>query len=506
MTSLAQIRELPAWPEPDLSVLNGGRAEPARMPSALFGPAWGFLEVVAENVSTAPDYPAIALLASTASLIGGKRKVRPYPESNWCEPCILWCGVVGDPSARKSPALDAIINPLRDIEQASAEQHKADLRDYQERSEYSRASRKHWQDDVGKAVKEGLGRPAMPEDAIEPDEPQRRRTLTMDTTPEALATILQGNPQGVLSFRDELAGWLTGFDRYSPGGREFWLEAFGGRSFTVDRKGAVGPIVIPFNGVSVLGGIQPAKLADALLRSVDDGLAARFLWAWPEKVPSVQRPRSLAPVEHLQSAFAKIEMLDWRVAEDGSKVAQVLNLSEAAADIFEAWQAENAGIDQDASALFKSFVGKMDGAVLRLALVSEYLRWAWDGGAEPDAISAEALASAAEWVDDYAKPTALRVYGDVALPEVERNTAMLLRYIRKQGLRTVNLRDLKRSPHKSHLGPMRSGRTLQEAADYACETGWLRDAASRAGGTVGRVSADYAVNPALFEGAAGGVA
>ena len=95
MTSLAQIRELPAWPEPDLSVLNGGRAEPARMPSALFGPAWGFLEVVAENVSTAPDYPAIALLASTASLIGGKRKVRPYPESNWCEPCILWCGVVG---------------------------------------------------------------------------------------------------------------------------------------------------------------------------------------------------------------------------------------------------------------------------------------------------------------------------------------------------------------------------------------------------------------------------
>lgn len=105
----------------------------------------------------------------------------------------------------------------------------------------------------------------------------RRRRQLMDATPEAVGAILAGNPQGTLHFRDELAGWLMSFDRYSPGGREFWLEAYGGRRFVIDRKGsAKGPITIPFNGVSVCGGIQPAKLADALLASPDDGLVARL--------------------------------------------------------------------------------------------------------------------------------------------------------------------------------------------------------------------------------------
>src|SRR4029453_7082791 len=76
--------------------------------------------------------------------------------------------------------------------------------------------------------------------------------------------------------------------------REFWLEAYGGRPYCVDRKGAKAPLLIPFNGVSVLGGIQPAKLASALLDSPDDGLVARFLWAWPGKVafprPPCKRP------------------------------------------------------------------------------------------------------------------------------------------------------------------------------------------------------------------------
>ena len=128
-----------------------------------------------------------------------------------------------------------------------------------------------------------LRRPSR-EGAADPDQPHRRRTLVIDATPEAVAFILSGNPQGTLHFRDELAGWLMSFDRYSPGGREFWLEAYGGRPYCVDRKGAAAPLTIPFNGVSVLGGIQPAKLASALLNSPDDGLVARFLWAWPDKV------------------------------------------------------------------------------------------------------------------------------------------------------------------------------------------------------------------------------
>uniref|UniRef100_A0A6M3XW27 Uncharacterized protein n=1 Tax=viral metagenome TaxID=1070528 RepID=A0A6M3XW27_9ZZZZ len=61
------------WAAPDMSVLSGGRRDPVEMPGDLFGPAWPLLETIAEGVCTAPDYPGMALLASCASLIGGKR-------------------------------------------------------------------------------------------------------------------------------------------------------------------------------------------------------------------------------------------------------------------------------------------------------------------------------------------------------------------------------------------------------------------------------------------------
>jgi hypothetical protein len=485
------------WAIPDMTVLSGGRRAPVPMPSDLFGPAWPLIEGISEGVCTAPDYPGMALLASCASLIGGKRRVRPYATSNWAEPCILWVGAVGDPSSRKSPALDQITAPLRLLEQAKAEDHRAAMRDFQQSDEWARQVRKSWQEDVGKAVKAGEAKPDMPQDALEPEEPHRRRTLTMDATPEALGPILVGNPQGVLSFRDELAGWLQGFDRYSPGGREFWLEAYGGRPFVIDRKGAKGPLSIPFNGVSVLGGIQPAKMADALLSSPDDGLVARFLWAWPDKLPVVRRPRQLADIGRLERAYAKLDSLLWAKDAAGDDIAFTVPLSPDAADVFEAWEVDNAGVDQDASALFKSFVGKMGGAVLRLALVSEFLGWAFGDGPEPAEVSARAITAACGFVDDYAKPMAERVYGDAALPVVERHAALLARYIVKHGFTTVNLRTLKRSPHKAALAALRSGEAMKAAADYLVDAGWLLPDPRRDGGSIGRASLDYIVNPAI---------
>jgi hypothetical protein len=487
------------WSVPDMTVLNAGRRAPVPMPSDLFGPAWGLLSAIAEGTATPVDYPAIGYLAACASLIGGKRRVRPYQSSNWTEPCILWCGVVGDPSSRKSPALDQVTERLRYIERDNAEQHKEDLRAWREQSERAKASRGEWEKAVNTAVKNGEVTPRMPDDAVDPEEPHRRRTLVMDATPEAVGSILAGNPMGTLHFRDELAGWLQSFDRYSPGGREFWLEAYGGRPFVIDRKGSKQPISIPFNGVSVLGGIQPAKLASALLSSPDDGLVARFLWAWPDKV-AFTRPRRAADMEALESVYRRLESLCWAKDPDGRDTALTVPLSASAANIFEQWEKDNASVDDDSGSLFKSFVGKMDGTVLRLALVAELSAWAFRGGEEPREVSADALIAAAAWVDDYAKPMAERVYGDAALPPVERSAAVLARYIRKKGFRQINKRELKRSPHKSALPALRDSDAMDAAVQHLVDAAWLQPCLSRDGGSVGRQREDFLVNPAVLGG------
>ncbi len=488
------------WPVPDRSILQGGRRASAPMPTGLFGPALSVLEAIAAGTATPLDYAAAAYLATSASLIGGKRRARPYSTSNWQEPCILWIGIVGDPSSRKSPALDTVIDPLRVIERDGAERHRRDLRDFQEADSKAKAVRADWEGNLAKAIKEGRAdTPAMPDSAMEPDEPIRRRTLVMDATPEAVGAILAGNPQGTMHFRDELAGWLQSFERYSPGGREFWLEAYGGRSFVIDRKGAKGPLIISFNGVSVLGGIQPAKMADCLLSSPDDGLLARIIWVWPDKL-KFSRPLRCADLGLLEIAYRRLESLDWGCDDDGQPVAITLPLSTNAADLFEAWQIENAELDGDASGLLKSFVGKMDGALLRLALTAELAGWAMRGGSEPREISLATIEAAAEWIDSYAKPMAERVYGDAALPEAERNAAVLARYIVKKGLCAFNKRDLKRSPHKSALPSLRDAKAMDAALEILVDGGLVQYAGRRDGGGPGRASGDYAVNPALHRG------
>lgn len=496
MGGASRTEPINIWPVPDMSVLNSGRRAPVPMPADLFGDAWGLICDIAEGTATAPDYAALGYLTACASLIGGKRRLRPYESASWAEPCILWAGCVGDPSSRKSPALDTVTAPLRSIELDEAEAHKANLRVFVEASELAKVTKAAWQADVRKAVEAGHSKPPMPTEADEPEEPHRRRCLVGDATPEAMGAILAGNPSGTLHFRDELAGWLVGFDRYAPGGREFWLESFGGRPFTIDRKGARAPLHVPFNGVSVVGGVQPSKLAAALFNGPDDGLVARFLWAWPDKLP-FKRPRRPADMAILEAVYRRLDGLSWAIGSDGRDAPVTLALDADAADIFEDWQADNSATDLEATGLYASFVGKMDGVVLRLALVAEMSRWAFSGGDEPRSVTARSLIAAAAFVDDYAKPMAQRVYGDAALPKVERDAAVLARYLIRLNQRVVNKRALSRSPHKSEHGLR--GDALGDALEHLATADWLRDASARDGESIGRKREDYAVNPRVFE-------
>ena len=488
------------WPAPDMAILSAGRSSPPPMPAGLFRDLWPLMVDLADGAGAPVDYVAMSLIGVAASLVGGKRRVKPFAPSNWEEPCILWIAVVGDPSSNKSPALDVVTGPLRDIEADYAERHRSVRRDFETVAERAKAERRAWEESVKQATKEGAETPERPESAEAPEEPQRRRLLVMDATPEAVGVILAGNPSGTLHLRDELAGWLMSFDRYSPGGREFWLEAYGGRPFVIDRKGAAAPLVIPFNGVSVLGGIQPEKLAGCLLGGADDGLVPRFLWAWPDAIP-FKRPDKTVDSGRLEEMLARLDSLSWGYGAKGQHQAITLPLSDGAADIFARWCGDHMDGAGDTASLYKGFCGKLRGTVLRLALTAELMAWSTQGGVEPREVSAASTAAAIEFVEDYAKPTAVRVFGDAALPPVERDAAILARLIVKSGLRQINARELRRRPG---LPPtLKDAASLDEAIEQLIEADWLRAASVRAGDSPGRARKDFLVNPAVH-GAVGG--
>ncbi|MEO7384908.1 MAG: DUF3987 domain-containing protein, partial [Novosphingobium sp.] len=252
---------------------------------------------------------------------------------------------------------------------------------------------------------------------------------------------------------------------------------------------------VEFNGISILGSIQPDRLAP-LLADANDGLVPRLLWAWPDKLPP-SIPKKPADLDALESVYRRLDNLVWGRNSDGDNEAMMVPLSDAGATMFHIWEVENAASAADAGSLFETFIGKMSGTVLRLALVSELTGWAFSGGAEPREVSAHSVAAAIKWVEDYGKPMAARVYGDAAVPQPERNASLFARYIRKHKLAEVNMRAMRLHPHKQHLKPLQAKGMMEEAFGLLVDAGWLMPSPSREGEAPGQTRKDFRVNPAI---------
>ena len=149
------------------------------------------------------------------------------------------------------------------------------------------ALEEQWRIDVRTAAKSGEPAPNRPLGAEAPAEPPRPRLVAMDATMEELQHLLAGQPRGLLYVRDELTGWFGNHDRYGGNGgdRAFFLEAWNGGSYTVDRVKHRGhPVRISRMALGIFGGMQPDRLREALA-GADDGLAARFVYIWPDPPP-----------------------------------------------------------------------------------------------------------------------------------------------------------------------------------------------------------------------------
>lgn len=483
------------WGEPDMGAARQNRRSPPPLPLVTFGSTLAeWIGAAAEGSGCPVDYVAAPLLTSAAALIGNSRTAEPW--AGWKEPAINWSAVVGDPSSNKSPGADPVLEVIRRLEADLAADFDAIHREWMTAREAAKCAKEAWMKEVQDAVKAGTPPPVMPPSAVEPAEPVRSRIVASDATPEKLGELLAAHERGIMYYRDELAGWFGGFGRYSGGSggdRAFWLEAYGGRPYVIDRVKHGTPITIPRLSVSVLGGVQPDRLAD-LLDGPDDGLQARFLWFWPDKVPP-RRPTRRADPEVLFNIFRRLSELPLVSEDDGRTRPFVCPLEDDAADLFDQWRQEHA--KAEVSGALASAYGKAPGHVLRLALVLAHLWWAADPAPNlpPSRIGRAAVLAAITLMEEYFKPMAERVFGDAALPEGDRLAAVLARWILKERPDVVNARDIRR---KARLPGLKEPEKVKLALSVLVEADWLKPAPQRAGDNAGRQRDDYAINPKLW--------
>jgi Protein of unknown function (DUF3987) len=481
--------------EVDYSILNESRRAAARFPLEIFGPQWGdWVMRAAESCAAPVDYVAASVLVGGATAIGNSRWPRPW--DGWQEPPVLWIGLIGGPSTGKSPGMDAALDALRTLEQEAAADYPEQLREWQAKQEAAKCAEQIWRSQVKDAVENGKAPPVKPESAVEPEKPARPRMIISDVTQEEIGALLAVTPKGVLSWRDEVGGWLGSFDRYGGGGeRAFWIEANGGRFYVIDRRKNDGtPTRVPHLTINVLGGIQPDKLASSLLSGDDDGLASRFLCVWPEPV-QLTRPKRTPDPQFAVSAFRRLRGLEMATTEHGTPTYIAVPFSEEAAALLDEWRGDHFKIVQGASGRFASHLGKQPGMLIRLALVLEFLWWSVGTDPEPRTIGKKAVTAAAGLIDGYFKPMAERAYGDAAVPEPERHAAAIAKWIMRERPVSVNPRELR---HKKGLPGLRETGQVKAALDVLIDAGWLEGPAPGVGH---RGRNDYIVRPAVYKGA-----
>ncbi len=479
------------WQKPDLSVLNP-RTKPPELPLCLFGPFWSkWIAGKAEGCGAPVDYVAASVLAASSVLIGNSYRIMPW--QGWSEPAFLWLALVGNPSSGKSPAMDPVVSLLRKIESEKRAETDEQAGQYESDVLAANHVRRQWEKDVENAVKEGYPAPKMPDGAREPDKPQAPRLMVADTTPEALARLLVNQPKGLLVQRDELAAWIGNFNRYAGGqggDRAFWLEAFGARSFTIDRARNGGEsVTIPYMGASIIGGIQPDRLCSLLMSGDDDGLTARFLYVWPVALPPM-RPKAVMGDAEAYEAFKWLDGLSLQQQVEGGLKPGVVMLSNAAADVFQDWRVQH--VKDEPEGALSSWWGKMPGMVLRLALVLEMLHAARFSRVIPHEMSKVIVEGAIELVDAYFKPMARRCYGDASLPQAEKGAATLAKWIKANRPGRVNVREMYRTVK---LAGLDRPEKVRDALYVLEEADWVRPLNQATGG---RKKGDWEVNPALL--------
>lgn len=352
---------------------------------------------VSESQGVDPSFVCLPVLAVAAAAMGNAWRLRL--KHDFEVPPIIWVALVSPSGTNKSGPLRAITAPLRRI-------------------------------------------PELDSDENSLFNPQGRMVVS-DTTLEAVIARLAGAPRGLLMFRDELAAWAKSFNAYKKGGggdEQAWIECWSGHEYQLDRKTDREETYIPAASISVLGGIQPAMLAECFDPGrFASGLVPRLIiasppdkgmfWSEYEVSTELQDKWEKAIIWLRTRPFNGLDPLTQRY------LPHVLNLEPTAKSRYVDYFDEiSAGI-VSMSEVQRMFASKSRLFAARFCLKHRGLWLATEGGEISDPVPRASMEAGIAWAK-WGLNEQLRVYG-LAAQQYQRSTAQDLMAIIKVKLNGV---------------------------------------------------------------------
>jgi hypothetical protein len=241
--------------------------------------------------------------------------------------------------------------------------------------------------------------------------------------------------------------------------------------------------------VGIAGGFQPDKLARAF-EGDDDGMYARFCFAWPEEPAHTPLSNEVTEIEpDIQNMLTRI--INLPSEEDGIFAPRTVELSPAALAAFESFRTLLAQLKTELDGREREWIAKGGTHVVRLAGTLAYLDWAMLGDAEPQSIGEPYVAAAVQLWRDYFWPHSRAALQQIGLTEKHTNARRTLWWIRTTRRAEVSLLDIRREA----LGRRLDAEQTRSVLDGLVRAGWLKLVTTK---TEGRAIHRWQVNPQLF--------
>ncbi len=498
-----------AWPQPTEIKAELPPAPAFDAATLLPNPLRDFVFDEADRMPCSPDYVAVALVVAIGAVVGARVALKPKRRDDWIVTPNLFGGVVGDPSSKKTPAINTALRHLDRLEAKEAERHEelmkvhaAEMAAFEARQGAIEAAMKKAASGKG----DGLKMDAAVADLqalIPPEAPARRRFKTNDGTVAKIGDILVGSPAGLLVFRDELVGLLASWDREgNEGDRAFYLEGFNGTgSFNIDRIGR-GSLLVKTVCLSVFGGIQPELLERYLagmVNSLDnDGRIQRFqllvypdpvAWQWRDRYPVKGAREAVRDVFDRLAAFDPLQ--DGAQPADDFVKLPWFCFDDKAQEVFIEWATDLHlnRIAAEQNPLMCQHLAKFEKLFCSLALILHLA----EGRIGP--VQADTALRAAAWCV-YLEGHARRIYALVEVAKVSAARTLSRRLLaRKLPVDGFTARDVVR---KGWTG-LKTSLQAEAALAVLEEHGWV--VGSDTAENVGRPTTRYYINPSIYGGA-----
>lgn len=494
----------PSWPDPREIKADLPPAPPLDAAALLPKVLADFVLDEADRMPCAPDFVASALLVALGAVIGTKCAIKPKRRDDWIVTPNLYGGVVGDPSAKKTPGINTVLRFLDRLEAKEAELlenrmkvFEVELAAFEAHQSAVKTSMKKAASGKPDKIKMELAMADM-QNLQAPDEPRARRFKSNDATTEKLGDLLTHNQMGMLVFRDELIGLLASWDKDGrEGDRAFYLEGWNGTgSFSIDRI-ARGSLHIKCLCLSVFGGIQPDLLErylSGISSSLDnDGRIQRFqVLVYPDPVPWEWRDRY--PVKGAREAVRDLfdRLASFDPLQDGAAPADDFvkldhfYFDDAAQELFIVWSTElhRELIAKEQNPLMQQHLGKFEKLFCAVALILHLA----EGNIGP--VTLDSAVRAAAWCE-YLQGHARRIYGMVDAAKI--NTARTLGRRIAEGKLPDNF--TARDVWKKGWGSIKTTADAESALAVLEEYGWL--VSYEVTEQPGRPTSRYAINPKI---------